>query len=291
MRGREALRLVVRAELVKGLVVGMESALFSGSLRHRRFLPVFHEFRYPLTLLYLDLSELDVVFRDRWFWSAGDSEGDANLAWFRRSDHFGPRTQPLDETVRDFVESSTGERPTGPIRLLTQPRSFGYVFNPISVFYCFSATTGEVETIVAEVSNTPWNQRHCYVLGKPGLPWESEHRFRKEFHVSPFMQLDQEYLWRSRTPGEHLSIHMESFEQNERMFDATLTLTRREIDTASLHQALFLEPLQAARVMVAIHWQAVKLWWKGVAYVPHPATIGGPPVGQGNNGAIASSRE
>lgn len=264
----------------------MNSSLYTGWVRHRRFFPIAHEFRYPLTLLYLDLSELETVFQGRWFWSAGDSEADANLAWFRRSDHFGPRSLSLDACVRDIVEQATGRRPVGPIRLLTQPRYFGYVFNPISVYYCFSSTGAVVEAIVAEVSNTPWQQRHCYVLGTPGQQLPREQRFPKEFHVSPFMRLDQEYLWRSRTPGEELSIHMESFESDQRMFDATLTMNRREISTSELHRALFLQPVQTARVWAAIHWEALRLWWKGVRFVPHPGFHETPPRGLGNQGHI-----
>lgn len=262
----------------------MESALYSGWIRHRRFLPVAHEFRYPLALLYLDLSELDIVFRGQMFWSAGDSEADANLAWFRRSDHFGPRNEPLDVTVRRYVAAATGEVPKGPIRLLTQPRYFGYVFNPISVYYCFDARGNDVEAVVAEVSNTPWNERHCYVLGTPGKPWNPDQRFPKAFHVSPFMPLDQEYVWRSRTPRNQLAIHMESIEAGRTVFDATLTLARREIEASVLREALWFRPIQTARVMGAIHWEALRLWWKGVPYVPHPGGTGQGTVGSGNGG-------
>ena len=266
--------------------VGMRSALYAGRVRHRRFTPVAHEFSYPLTLLYLDLSELETVFSGRWFWSAGDSEGDAALAWFRRSDHFGPRDVPLDEWVRRYVAAETGTRPEGPICVLTQPRYFGYVFNPISVYYCFDAAGGQLEVVVAEVSNTPWNERHCYVVGRPGVPLEGEQRFAKRFHVSPFMRLEQEYGWFSRPPGDTLSIHMDSYQAGMKMFDATLTLDRKSIETNSLNAALFGQPFQTARVFAAIHVQALKLWWKGVAYVPHPGDSA-----RGNAGVLPQVRQ
>ena len=111
-------------------------------------------------MMYLDLNELPTLFRSRWFWS----NERFNVATFRRRDHFGDPAVSLDETVRTLVESRTGRRPTGPIRLLTHLRYFGYCFNPLSIFFCFAPDGQSLDTVVAEVSNTPWGERHCYVL-------------------------------------------------------------------------------------------------------------------------------
>ena len=160
-----------------------ESCLYVGSVRHRRHTPRAHAFRYPLFLAYLDLAELDTVFRGRWLWSARRFA----LAWFRRRDHLGSPAMPLDQAVRDLVERHSGRRPQGPIRLLTHLRYFGYCFNPVSFYYCFDAQGEQVETVVAEVNNTPWGERHCYVLdGEPRL----RYRTSKAMHVSPFMPMD-----------------------------------------------------------------------------------------------------
>ena len=138
----------------------MQSCLYKGRVGHRRYTPVRHEFKYRIFLVYLDLSELDEVFRGRWLWSTRRP----TIAWFRRADHFGDPSQSLDESVRSLVQQRTGVWPTGPVRLLTHLRYFGYVMNPVSFFYCFKADGTELQNVVAEVHNTPWNERHCYVL-------------------------------------------------------------------------------------------------------------------------------
>ena len=146
----------------------MNSAIYRGWLSHRRLAPRSHHFRYPVFMVYLDLGELTTVFRGRWLWTA--RSGAARrwlpaLARFDRKDHFGDPGMPLDVAVRELVAAHTGRRPLGPIRLLTNLRYFGFVFNPVSFFFCFDPTGARVEAIVAEVNNTPWGERHCYVLG------------------------------------------------------------------------------------------------------------------------------
>ena len=138
----------------------MESFLYEGTLRHRRFAAPRRDFEVSLFMAYLDLGELDSVFAGRWLWSTGAP----NLAWFRRADHYGDPEVPLDQSIRELVEERTGARPEGPIRLLTHLRYLGHCFNPVCFYYCFGLDGRTVETIVAEVSNTPWKERHMYVL-------------------------------------------------------------------------------------------------------------------------------
>src|SRR5688500_4198941 len=167
----------------------MKSALYTGWIRHRRFGPAKNEFRYRIFMSYLDLAELPALFDRRWLWSA---RGPA-LAWFRREDFLGPQDVPLDEAVRAVVQERTGLAPRGPIRLLTQLRFFGYSFNPVSFYYVFGEDS-RLETIVAEITNTPWKERHVYVLPITGAARVGSHAWRfgfaKEFHVSPFMPMD-----------------------------------------------------------------------------------------------------
>lgn len=260
----------------------MKSGIYFGRVRHRRLAPVEHAFSYRMFMLYLDLAELPQVFRGRWLWSARR----AALARFCRADHFGDPAMPLDECVRDLVAQETGARPAGPIRLLTHLRYFGYVFNPVSFYYCFDADDTRVETIVAEVNNTPWGERHCYVLPhKPdvgadvgaGAGQGGHARFfpRKVMHVSPFMEMDVAYDWRFGAPlseeGSQLSVHMENAREGRKIFTATLVLQRARITAGSLARALTLHPAMTLQVIAAIHWQALRLWLKGVPVHDHPS--------------------
>jgi len=250
----------------------MYSCIYEGQVRHRRFAPVENSFCYKLFMIYLDLEELPRLFDDHLLWS---SQG-PNLAYFRRGDHLGDPEQPLDESVRALVAEGAGSRPQGPIRLLTHLCYFGYRFNPVSFYFCFDEAGRQVETIVGEVNNTPWGEQHCYVLSEAlntGTPAKKRYHFRKEFHVSPFMGMDQAYTWRFTAPGSGLSIHMDNRENGTPLFDATMTLRRTEIAGRSLARVLVQYPLMTAKVIGAIHWQALKLWRKRCPVYSHPKWI------------------
>ncbi len=250
----------------------MQSCLYKGWVRHRRYAPRAHEFRYRVCLLYLDLAELPEVFNRYWLWSARRPA----LARWHRHDHYGDPAEPLDASIRALVAQRTGSRPDGPIRLLTSPRYFGYGFNPVSFFYCFDAAGERVETVVAEVNNTPWGERHCYVLpssANRGSPEKMHFRFGKAFHVSPFMPMDMDYDWRFGAPGERLLVHMENWREGRAVFDATMSLERQPIGSRSLAGALAGYPLMTAKVATAIYWQALRLWLKRIPFHPHPAGV------------------
>lgn len=247
----------------------MRSCLYEGWVRHRRVLPRKHHFRYRLFMVYLDLDELSEVFRGRWLWSARYP----NLAWFRRKDHLGDPDTPLAESVRGLVEAATGQRPTGPIGLLTHLRYFGYCMNPVSFYYCWDEPGSSVQTIVAEVHNTPWGERHCYVLdGSDNIDRGAKKRFLfdKAFHVSPFMGMNQRYDWRFVDPDEKLAVHMENHERGRKQLDATMTLRRRPISGPALARVLAAYPLVTVKVIAAIYYQAFRLMLKRVPFHPHP---------------------
>ena len=249
----------------------LASAIYEGSVRHRRHAPREHAFEYGMAQLYLDLDELGDVFRGRWLWSLERK----NLAAFHREDFLGDPAQALKDAVRDRVETATGERPLGPVRLLTHLRYAGYSFNPVSFYYCHDAS-GVLHSIVAEITNTPWKQRHAYVLPVASaahrgraLRWT----FDKAFHVSPFLPMDRRYGWSFTTPGEDLRVHMDVFNGETREFDASVALQRRPLDGRSLARVLWGYPLMTAQVIAAIHWQALRLWIKRTPIHDHPSTL------------------
>ena len=247
----------------------MNSRIFEGWVKHRRNAPRPHAFRYRVYLMYLDLAELEELFAKRWLWSAKRPA----LAWFKREDHLGDPSRSLDSEVRALVEKQTGRRPRGAITLLTHLRYFGYCMNPVSFYYCWDTGGESLEAIVAEVHNTPWNERHCYVLDARAASKRTRRlrfEFDKAFHVSPFMPMDQSYDWSFATPGKSLGVHMQSFEAGHKLFDASMRLDAVPISAWSLARVLIAYPFMTGRVILAIYWQALRLWLKRTPTYSHP---------------------
>ena len=230
-------------------------------------------------MMYLDLAEIERVFEKRLFWSAHRPA----VARFKRSNYLGDPSISLDRAVRDLVEDKKGTRPDGPIRVLTNLSCFGFCFNPISLYYCFDNNDKGLDYVVAEVSNTPWGERHCYVL-QDRKQSEVDQRFTaecsKELHVSPFMDMNLDYEWLLTPPAANLVVRIQNKNARETLFTATLVLQRAEIATSSLARTLLRFPMMTSRVVLAIHWQALRLLIKRCPLYHHPKKRQGVRAGQ-----------
>ncbi|MDW5596503.1 DUF1365 domain-containing protein [Conexibacter stalactiti] len=247
------------------------SAFYEGVVTHRRRTPVEHAFRARLYLLYLDLDELPQLFDGHPLWSARRRA----VAWWRRADYLGDPAQPLGNAVRDLVQERLGMRPAGPVRMLTQVRTWGVGFNPVTFYWCFDAAGERAEAVVAEVTNTPWGERHAYVAGADGNADDMlVSRHRKALHVSPLMEMEQEYVWRISTPGERIAISIANERDGAVVFDAGLALRRRPITRCTLTTIPLRHPFMTVWVLVRIYLEALRLKLKGASWHGKPAAPG-----------------
>ena len=248
----------------------MESALYVGKLRHRRFSPRAHEFTYPVFMAFLDVDRLPELLRvspfssyNRWNWSS-----------YCERDHFGDSRRPLRERLAEDAARHGVTLPDGPIFLLTHLRYLGYVFNPVSFFYCYDRA-GKLALLMSEVNST-FGESHKYWLtasNERESAAAKRYTTAKKMHVSPFMGMDLEYDWIFTPPGERLVAHMNTISEGNPFFDATLQLEHRPWERRELHRALAGYPLMTLRVIGAIHWQALRLWLKQVPVFTHPAKL------------------
>ncbi|MCL9782368.1 DUF1365 domain-containing protein [Vibrio sp. S4M6] len=242
--------------------MSLKSGIYWGSVRHRRFGTISHQFSYQLYMMGIDVDELSqlcgksVVFGTQWY----------NPVRFLEKDYVrgepGGLKQRIDRKVRQLGGSwDSANR----VIMLVQCRCFGIYFSPINCYFCYDVD-GQCHYMLAEVSNTPWRERHYYLVDLLG-----ELRSQKAFHVSPFMDLNMDYLWRIRPPRKSTLVHIENH-TSCKVFDATLALVKWEFSAPKLVKTLSLIPLMTIKVVAGIYWQALQLFLKKVPFVAHPNT-------------------
>lgn len=243
-----------------------KSAIYEGFVRHRRKTPRKHEFTYKVFMMYLDLDELARVINLSSFWSCKR----CSLARFKREDFHGDPNIPLKQAVTKTIERYTGREFDGSVRMLANWRYYGFNMNPLTTYFCFDRND-QLIYILAEVTNTPWNERRAYFIDCAERTTQSintvDAEFDKDFSVSPFHPLDMKYFWKSTVPDNTLSIHIENELKGQRVFDATLVLERVAISSKALNRILIRYPVMTVKVFIAIYWQALKLFVKGVPFL------------------------
>ena len=220
-----------------------QSCIYEGTVRHRRRLHADNQFKFAAFMFLLDLDELKTVFKGHWFWST------ERWAYgsFRRSDFLKryDSDRPLKQCAIDFLHDNGVEQPISRVRLLTQLRYCGFQMNPVSFYYCYGEADGknnreEVVAIIAEVNNTPWGEQHLYFIPAdrdgmiPSRKLVKAENIKKSFHVSPFMDLDMHYRMLFSLPGEKIAVKMENHQRGQKIFDVSLALTRKPINSWQL---------------------------------------------------------
>lgn len=287
----------------KSTSMKMKSAIYSGHVRHRRFVPVVHEFKYPLFMLALDLDELPQLLASKWYLGRSIF----HPVRYKRADFYGEKNKDLKQCIvervqQDFSAQGLQTPEVQRVVLVTHLRYFNVIFNPVSFYYCYDAKD-ELVAIQAEITNTPWKERHSYVLPVKAAKTEGadssraishrplgsnktqpkhEFRFVKDFHVSPFNPMNMDYRWVFSDLDASLLVHMDNtmLERDEstqsgstqtqvKHFDATLVMDKWDIQT-KLAKTLIRQPLVTVKVIAGIYWQAFKLFVKRSPFYSHP---------------------
>lgn len=238
----------------------------TGRVWHRRHAPKQHAFGYRMWMSLLDVDGIEGRFARSMVWSLERF----NLVTFRRRDYLGPHDIALGEAVRQRVEAESGFRPEGRVRMLAHLRQWGLCFNPVTFYFCESPD-GALQAVVAEVHNTPWNERHAYVLdARDQRGQDFRFEFDKAFHVSPFLPMDMRYVWRFRYEDERIGVHMRLMRDGTECFSAGMRLSLEALTSRRMKLMPLKFPFMTLRVTTGIYYQALRLWLKRIPFFTHP---------------------
>ena len=242
----------------------MHSGIFSGEVMHQRLRPVKHRFVYKVSAWLIDLDELEQLNQFKCI-----SIDRFNLFSFYQRDHGDGSGTPLKQQIKALLQQHHIDTGSGPVRLLCYPRVLGYVFNPLSVFYCYNES-GQLRAILYEVSNT-FGQRHSYLIPVDTASSDVIRQCaEKAFYVSPFMPMKTAYQFRIQPPNENLAVMIRQSDDQGPLFDATFSGKRIEITQQSILKTFIRHPLMTLKVIGGIHWEALRLWRKGMKVQPRP---------------------
>lgn len=236
-----------------------QSAIYKGEVFHRRFVPKNHTFSYKVFLMWLNLDEIELLNTS--------VKGFSSESWapirFKRQDYYGDPSKPLKQCILEKMTELAGQEMQGDIYLLSQMRTFGFYFSPVN-FYYLQQHDGTFSHLLAEVSNTPWNERHYYLVDLA-----KQEDSEKQFHVSPFNPMDMQYKWAISQPQDILQLSL-SCHKESKHFVASLNLSKIEMNSKNLFNVVVSIPNMAIKTVFGIYWQALKLFLKGVPVYPHP---------------------
>tara|TARA_Y100000590_G_scaffold40291_1_gene43022 strand:+ start:1486 stop:2256 length:771 start_codon:yes stop_codon:yes gene_type:complete len=239
----------------------LTSCIYTGFVTHRRIKPKKHFFSYKTFSLLIDLSEIENLEKKISFFSYNKF----NILSFYNIDH-GPRNgNCLSEWVKQILEKHNINIGSGRIKLLCYPRFFGYVFNPLSIFYCYNENS-QLKAVLYEVKNT-FNEQHTYVFPTNEKSQLILHRCDKKFYVSPFIEMKTFYNFRLLKPGENINIFIKQSDDNGALLIACQVGKRLELNSKNLFFQFLRHPLMSFKVILAIHFEAFRLWLKGTKHV------------------------
>ena len=238
--------------------MSLASAIYQGVVRHRRFSPKKHDFSYRMYFICVQLDELELLCQRSWLFGTRWY----NPIRFSQKDYLPGEPVALAQRISNKVQQLGGDWSSGRIVVMANCRCLGLYFSPVNFYYLYDEQC--CRYLLCEVSNTPWLERHYYLVDM-----QQQVKTDKAFHVSPFMPMQMQYHWRISELGERALIHIENHQQ-DKVFYATLALKRQPFSSKALWATWLRLPWMSASILLGIYWQALKIWLKGIPYVPHP---------------------